>query len=59
MAQTSESNGPDARQVAHLLNLLVREPKALGLEVTIYDPGLDPGLTAARTLADIIERAVS
>jgi arginase len=54
-----ETNGPDARQVAHLLNLLVREPKALGLEVTIYDPGLDPDLTAARTLADIIERAVS
>jgi hypothetical protein len=53
-----EPNGPDAGQVASLLNRLVREPKALGLDVTIYDPGLDPDLAAARILAGIIEQAL-
>jgi arginase family enzyme len=42
-----------------LLNRLVREPKALGLDVTIYDPGLDPDLAAARILAGIIEQALT
>lgn len=53
-----EPNGPDAGQVATLLNRLAGEPKALGLEVTIYDPGLDPDLAAARILAGIIEQAL-
>jgi arginase len=54
-----EPNGPDAGEVARLLNRLVREPKALGLDVTIYDPGLDLDLAAARILAGIIEQALT
>jgi arginase len=54
-----EPNGPDAGEVARLLNQLVREPKALGLDVTIYDPGLDLDLAAARILAGIIEQALT
>lgn len=44
---------PDA--VAELLRPMVRHPAALGMEVTIYDPGLDPDGTSAETLALLLE----
>jgi arginase len=54
-----EPNGPGAGEVAELLRRLASAKGALGLELTIYDPGLDPDLKAARTLADIIATALS
>lgn len=42
--------------VAELLRPLVRHPQALGLELTIYDPGLDPDGSCARRLAALLER---
>jgi arginase len=42
--------------VAELLRPLVRSPKALGIELTIYDPGLDPDGSCARRLAALLER---
>jgi arginase len=42
--------------VAELLGPLVRHPKALGIELTIYDPGLDPDGSCARRLAALLER---
>jgi arginase len=41
--------------VAELLLPLVRHPKSLGLELTIYDPGLDPDGSCARRLAALLE----
>ncbi|HEU6453545.1 MAG TPA: arginase family protein [Gemmatimonadaceae bacterium] len=41
--------------VADLLRPLVRHPRALGLELTIYDPGLDPDGSCARRLAALLE----
>jgi len=40
-----------------LLAPLVRHPKALGFELTIYDPSLDPTREAARTLVGLLARA--
>jgi arginase len=42
--------------VAELLVPLVRHPKALGFELTIYDPGLDPDGACARRLVALLER---
>lgn len=48
--------GPDVAALAELLGPLVRHPKALGMELTIYDPTLDPGLAAGERLVDLLER---
>ncbi len=46
-----EPGGPGIDELAELLAPLVRHPAALGMEVTVYDPGLDPdGLCASRLL---------
>ena len=37
-----EPGGPTIEELANLLTPLARHPRALGLELTIYDPGLDP-----------------
>jgi arginase len=42
--------------LADLLVQLVHHPRALGLELTIYDPGLDPDGASARRLAALLER---
>ena len=41
---------------ACLLTPLVRHPGALGLELTIYDPALDPDRASAARLAALLER---
>ena len=46
-------------EVAELLTPLVRHPRALGLEVTIYDPALDPGRSSAATLTALLERVLA
>ncbi len=46
-------------ELAELLVPLVTHPKALGLELTIYDPELDPDHTSASRLADLLEQALS
>ena len=47
--------GPTINEVAQLLTPLVRHPRALGLEVTIYDPGLDPDRSCATRLVSLLE----
>lgn len=42
--------------VADLLVPLVHHPRALGLELTIYDPGLDPDGACARRLVALLEQ---
>lgn len=50
--------GPDLDEMAELVAPLVRHPKALGMELTIYDPGLDPERSSAKRLADFLERVL-
>lgn len=40
-----------------VLTRLLASPKAVGMELTIFDPGLDPDGRLARQLADVIVRA--
>jgi arginase len=53
-----EAGGPDFEELAVLLAPLIGHPLALGLNVTIYDPSLDPGLSAGRQLVTALERAL-
>jgi arginase len=50
-----EPGGPTMNQIVDLLAPLVRHPRALGLEVTIYDPGLDADRACAARLVTLLE----
>jgi arginase len=50
-----EPGGPDLSQLADLLAPLVRHPRALGMELTIYDPMLDPDEACGRRLVGLLE----
>jgi arginase len=45
-------------EMAELLTPLVRHPRALGLELTIYDPNLDPNRSSAVHLTELLERVL-
>lgn len=51
-----EPGGPVLDEVAELLTPLVRHPRALGLEVTIYDPSLDTDHSCAVRIAALLEQ---
>lgn len=51
-----EPGGLELDDLAALLTPLVRHPRALGLQVTVYDPGLDPDRVCAGRLVDLLER---
>ena len=46
-------------ELVELLRPLVRHPGAIGLEVTIYDPALDPDRSSAARLADLLEAVLA
>jgi arginase len=46
-------------ELVELVTPLVRHQKALGLELTIYDPALDPDLSSAARLATLLERVLA
>jgi arginase len=48
--------GPTPDELVGLLSPLVRDPRALGLDVSIYDPALDSGRRSAGVLVEILER---
>ena len=50
-----EPGGPTLDQIVDLLAPLVRHPRAMGLEITIYDPGLDPDRSCAARLVTLLE----
>jgi arginase len=52
---SSEPGGPTINEVVELLTPLVCHPQALGIEVTIYDPGLDPDRACAARLVTLLE----
>ena len=43
-------------ELVSLLRPLVRDSRAVGLEVTIYDPNLDRHGACAETLVSVLER---
>jgi arginase len=53
-----EPGGPSLGDLAQILTPLLRHPKALGLELTIYDPALDPDRKSAERLADLLEQVL-
>lgn len=50
-----EPGGPTIDEVVELLTPLVRHPQAVGLELTIYDPGLDADRACAARLVTLLE----
>ena len=52
-----EPNGLDPAGLTSLLSRLVQHPRAVGMEMTIYDPRDDHDGRGARLLADILEKA--
>jgi arginase len=51
-----EPGGPGWVELEELLAPLLRHPQALGLELTIYDPTLDPGHAAGARLVALLEK---
>lgn len=53
-----EPGGPDLDDLVELLTPLVRHPNAVGMELTIYDPKLDPERISGQRLVDLLSRAL-
>jgi arginase len=53
-----EPNGLKVDDLIDLVSPLVTHPKALGLELTIYDPHLDADGSSARNLATLLRRTL-
>lgn len=51
-----EPHGPGIDQLAAILAPLVSHPKALGMQITIYDPALDADRTCASRLVELLEK---
>jgi arginase len=50
-----EPGGPSLEELAALLRPLARHPKSLGMELTIYDPQLDPDHACGRRLVELLD----
>jgi arginase len=50
-----EPGGPGIDELAALLAPLVEQPGALGMQLTLYDPSLDPDRSCARRLVALLE----
>jgi arginase len=50
-----EPGGPTADELVELLKPLVSHPLALGLELTVYDPALDPDRASAERLVGLLQ----
>lgn len=53
-----EPGGLTLEELGELLTPLARHPSALGLELTIYDPALDPDRSSAARLATLLQRVL-
>jgi arginase len=50
-----ESGGPGIDELAAILAPLVDHPRALGMQITLYDPSLDPDRSSAARLVTLFE----
>jgi arginase len=53
-----EPGGLGLDELAELLTPLARHPAALGMELTIYDPALDPDRSSAARLTTLLQRVL-
>ena len=53
-----EPGGPDIDELAALLGLLIDDPNALGIAISLYDPSLDPDRSSAARLVDLLAKAL-
>lgn len=53
-----EPGGPGLDELVELLQPLVRHPRALGMELTIYDPKLDADHSCAKRLVELLGRVL-
>jgi hypothetical protein len=53
-----EPDGLRVAELAELLRPLVSSPRAIGLELTIYDPSLDPDGKSVSSLIALLEGAL-
>ena len=53
-----EPEGLQSTELVELLAPLLDHPGALGMELTIYDPGLDPQRASGQRLADFLEQLI-
>ncbi len=56
---SSETDGLDFDELGDLLSDLVRDPKAVGVDITIYDPDLDPDGEHALSITDMVVKALN
>jgi arginase len=54
-----EPGGPTVDEIVALLAPLVRHPRSLGLEVTIYDPALDTDGACAVRLVTLLDTLIA
>jgi arginase len=54
-----EPGGLELDELVELVMPLAHHPRAVGLELTIYDPALDPDRTSAARLATLLERLLA
>jgi arginase len=53
-----EPGGPGLSELAALLTPLARHPRALGMQLTIYDPALDPARSCGTRLVALLEQVL-
>ena len=53
-----EPGGPDIDELAALLAPLIDHAKALGIALALYDPSLDPDLSSAARLVELLTQSV-
>ncbi len=54
-----ETDGLDFDELGDLLSDLVGDPKAVGVDITIYDPDLDPDGEHALSITDMLVKALN
>jgi arginase len=52
-----DPGGMSPDEVLTVLRAAVQSPRCVGMEITIYDPTLDPGRDAARLIVDLLGKA--
>ena len=53
-----EPGGPDIDELGALLAPLIDHAKALGIALALYDPSLDPDLSSAARLVELLTQSV-
>ena len=58
LSDSPEPGGLGVDELAELISPLARHRGAIGMELTIYDPRLDPDHTSARNLVTLLTKSL-